>query len=510
MRHPELPARKSFLLARLGARQYSGSTVAAVGGRQPLSDSSAEFAAAQDATAALRQAVELRGRTNLTSVPWRALLNDLLAARATRCRHHVDALVIAIQQISARTEGRPITAADLTAWAASASIEAPLATFAAAAWSDVLDLHAAAAVTEIEAPTVPPDEPVAVPPVVEVPGLAVSGIAVHGGDEPGDLTTVPAPVVIPGDLTGALGQQGEPGQQGEQGGRRRAGVAVVALALVVAIAAIAAASFFVFGDDDDVSSTTLPPVTTTSDPAATTDAVGANVVVPNLIGLSPAAARERLDEVGLESADGGDTCSALSGFEEGQVNSQVPSWNASVERSTVVTITIQRCDLTVRVPRVVEATVAAALVALDDRGLELGTTATSCVNSRAAGVVLAQDPRAGAEVAPGASVDITINDCSTVTTDTTDPTGTTDTTSTPTTGTTTTVPTNPTVPSLVGLSYATAEGRLAARGLEIRVSSSICDTAPDAPDNGVVLSQGTSAGTTVAPGTTISVVLQEC
>lgn len=474
-----------------------------------LSDSNAEFGAAQHTTRALRQAVELRGTEDLAAVPWRALLNDLLAAQAARCRAHVDALVVAIEQTASPGRGGRATEADFTAWAAATSIDPELAGFAANAWIDVLDLRAAAAPTEPAVPLVAAaatilDSDPLLPDLSPDPTPAPEPLAAAVA---GDLTDPVPPTVIPGDLSLRSARADDVAATPSGGKPRRRVLIGAALGLV----AVLGVTMFAFAaDDDGVTSTTVSTSTTTTDPTDPTDGpTGANVEVPNLVGLTAAVATERLADLSLEVENRGETCSELSGVAEGEVNSQDPAWKEAVEPSTVVVITTQRCALTVRVPRLVDATVADALVALEGRGLELGTTATRCEAGTADAVVLAQDPRAGADVDPGSRVDVTINDCSTVTTETTDP-GPTETTDPGPDPTDPTTPQNATVPTLVGRTYASADAALADVGLEINVSSSICDTAPGAPANGVVLSQNRSAGSVVPRGTTVSVVLQEC
>jgi beta-lactam-binding protein with PASTA domain len=131
-----------------------------------------------------------------------------------------------------------------------------------------------------------------------------------------------------------------------------------------------------------------------------------NIAVPNVVGLSQAAAAAALTDA--ELAVGAVTTAASTTVPSGSVISQTPAAGTQVTSGTAVALVVSSGPPKVAVPNVVGLAQAAAATAITDAGLIVGavSTATSPV---AAGVVLAQNPAAGANVLASSAVDVLVS-----------------------------------------------------------------------------------------------------
>jgi len=130
----------------------------------------------------------------------------------------------------------------------------------------------------------------------------------------------------------------------------------------------------------------------------------------------------------------------------------------------------------VTVPPVVGATLAAAEQRLSAKGLEYSSSEAE--SDRPVGEVLTQSPEAGTEVDPGSSVTLTVSS------------GPAD--------------TNTTVPNVVGLTSEEAESDLTAAGFTVSIQD---QTTGIEPQDGRVIDQNPSGGSTASEGTRIVIMV---
>lgn len=134
---------------------------------------------------------------------------------------------------------------------------------------------------------------------------------------------------------------------------------------------------------------------------------GNNVTVPNVVGMTQAAATTAIGGAGL--AVGSVTMASSSSVAAGDVISQNPAAGASVASGSAVTLTVSSGPAQVAVPNVVGNTQAAATTAINAAGLKVGTVTMTSSNSVTAGNVISEDPAAGTMVASGSSVNLTVS-----------------------------------------------------------------------------------------------------
>ena len=144
----------------------------------------------------------------------------------------------------------------------------------------------------------------------------------------------------------------------------------------------------------------------------------------------------------------------------------------TVTGTTPGTTTEATTAQTVTVPNVVGSSEADAVATLGDAKLD--STATTAASGTDAGIVIAQDPTAGTEVAEGSTVTIVVSSG----------------------------PAKVTVPDVVGLDEKTAIARLT----EARFSPSVA-TKQTSTGVGTVLSQDPAGGTQADPGTSVTIVV---
>jgi beta-lactam-binding protein with PASTA domain len=128
------------------------------------------------------------------------------------------------------------------------------------------------------------------------------------------------------------------------------------------------------------------------------------VSVPNLVGLTAAAARRKLAAAGLGVA----VQRAASDEPEGSVIDQEPTAGAEVRKQTTVRITVSSGPATVTVPSVVGLSEASARDQLESAGFVVQTQDEPTTDPSRDGEVTNQSPTGGAQLAEGSTVVLTI------------------------------------------------------------------------------------------------------
>ena len=127
--------------------------------------------------------------------------------------------------------------------------------------------------------------------------------------------------------------------------------------------------------------------------------------VPDLIGMSQEEAEAELEEARLRL---GDVSSENSEEDEGTIISQAPEPGEEVDRRSRVDIIVSAGPEPVRVPSVIGQTEQTAIDEIEAAGLQAEVLTAS--SDETEGTVIAQDPEAGAEAAPGDVVTITVSE----------------------------------------------------------------------------------------------------
>ena len=223
-----------------------------------------------------------------------------------------------------------------------------------------------------------------------------------------------------------------------------------------------------------------PTIVLSQDPAARSVVpLGAAVAlvvragVPNLLGLTEAAARTALDAAGV-SLDHEET--AESPGPVGVVLSQTPAPGTAVTAGTKVTLVLSIAPRVV-VPALVGDSLADATAALGAVGLGLLVSGNEESSTSPEGSILEQDPAAGTRVDRGTTVRVVIAVAP---------------------------PKVVPVPNLVGQSVDAAKAALTAVGLGLTVAAQ--RPIPGTPA-GIVVAQDPAAGTSIVVGTAVSVTV---
>ncbi len=199
----------------------------------------------------------------------------------------------------------------------------------------------------------------------------------------------------------------------------------------------------------------------------------ADVAVPNVVGLSEAAAIAALNAAGLTVGDVSDGNSDT--VPVGDVISQDPASGTLVSPASAVDIVVSLGPGTNAVPDVVGQTEAAAAAAITGAGLVVGTIDRVTSNTVPAGSVISQDPVAGTLLSPGLPVDLVVSLGPPIA-----------------------------VPDVTGQLQAAAEAAITGAGLALGMVTTQND--PVVPvDN--VISQNPAAGTLVDPGSSVDLVV---
>jgi len=171
---------------------------------------------------------------------------------------------------------------------------------------------------------------------------------------------------------------------------------------------------------------------------------------------------------------------------EGRVFRQDPAAGAAVERGSTVTFWVSSGEPRVAVPDLSGMTQADAVAALTQAGLAVGEVTNQSSDSVEEGRVMAQDPAADTKVEPGSKVDIVLSTGPEVA---------------PTPTPTATVVQ---VPSVYGMDVTTATERLESAGFVVAT-----ETRPSSQPAGTVIEQDPEAETLAALGSTVTITLAE-
>ncbi|MHB1325315.1 MAG: Stk1 family PASTA domain-containing Ser/Thr kinase [Thermoleophilia bacterium] len=202
------------------------------------------------------------------------------------------------------------------------------------------------------------------------------------------------------------------------------------------------------------------------------------VGVPEITGQSAGYAESKLKEIGLNPERQPDAFSET--VPEGSVVSQDPAAGTMVQKVSAVKYVVSKGPeppKKVTVPDVKNLTVDQASSRLSQDGLTLGTTSEQYSDTVGTGKVVSQSPGAGQSVKEGSSVNIVVSKGP-------EP------------------PKKVTVPNLIGMSKVDAQKALAAKGLVASISEL---SNPDPTTWGKVYDQDPTAGTKVDGGATVIV-----
>jgi beta-lactam-binding protein with PASTA domain len=117
---------------------------------------------------------------------------------------------------------------------------------------------------------------------------------------------------------------------------------------------------------------------------------GREVTVPDFQGKTPAEARRIADDTGLDTQIEREYYSPT--VPRGRVLSQMPAAGTVVRRGWELRLALSLGPQRVAIPQVIGESQRAAAINIDQRGLELGSTATVQISGIPAGQVLAQNP----------------------------------------------------------------------------------------------------------------------
>jgi beta-lactam-binding protein with PASTA domain len=211
--------------------------------------------------------------------------------------------------------------------------------------------------------------------------------------------------------------------------------------------------------------------TTASDPTTINPA---QVAVPNVVGLTQAAATTAITGAGL--VVGTVTTAPSSTVPAGNVISESPAAGTQVNVGSAVNLVVSSGPAQVAVPNVVGLTQAAATTAITGAGLVVGTVTTGASSTVAAGSVISESPVAGTQVNAGSAVNLVVS----------------------------TGPAQVAVPNVVGLTQAAAATAITGAGL---VVGTVTTGASSTVAAGSVISESPVAGTQVNAGSAVNLVV---
>lgn len=199
-----------------------------------------------------------------------------------------------------------------------------------------------------------------------------------------------------------------------------------------------------------------------------------DVRVPNVIGLDLPAAESTLRRADL--AIGKISRVTSTTVRAGVVIRQRPKAGDRVEEDSSVSLTVSTGSSQVQVPNVVGLTQAAATTSIAAATLVVGTVTTQSSSSVAAGLVISQNPIGGTSVSSGSAVNLVVSSG----------------------------PAPVLVPNVVGLTQAAATTSITGVGLVVGTVT----TQPSATvAAGAVIAESPVAGTSVARGTAVNLVI---
>jgi serine/threonine-protein kinase len=127
--------------------------------------------------------------------------------------------------------------------------------------------------------------------------------------------------------------------------------------------------------------------------------------VPHILGLTQALAQDAIEKAGLEV---GDVTEQESQSARGAVLQSNPAAGTAVSPSTRVDLIVSSGPPAVNAPDVVGQSYSAARSMLEQVGLKLGDVVTDSLATGVSQTVISQTPAAGARLAPGTRVSLTI------------------------------------------------------------------------------------------------------
>ena len=243
-----------------------------------------------------------------------------------------------------------------------------------------------------------------------------------------------------------------PPVQDEPGGSRKAWVGALLAILVMAL--LAAGAYLI--------------VTMLTD-----DGAGDLVIVPDVVDMTEADARQTLEEAGLVVDNV--RRRATDRVEPGIVLEQTPPADREVEPDTEVDLVVSTAPKPVVVPSLDGMTIDTARAALENAGLELGDVTQENSEDVPEDRIISQSPEAFSEAPKGSAVDVVVSSG----------------------------PSLVIVPDVTCKSLATAEAELSGLGLTPQLGEDVLPN-PECPTNqSLVAEQDTAPGTAVPPGTVI-------
>jgi beta-lactam-binding protein with PASTA domain len=198
------------------------------------------------------------------------------------------------------------------------------------------------------------------------------------------------------------------------------------------------------------------------------------VAVPNVVGLTQAAATTAITDANLTV--GGVTTASSTTVPAGSVISQSPIAGTQVATSSAVALVVSSGVAQVAVPNVVGLTQAASTTAITDANLTVGAVTNASSTTVPAGSVISQSPIAGTQVVTGSAVALVVSSG---------------------------LP-QVTVPNVVGLTQAAATTAITDGNLIVGAVTTASSTTVSA---GSVISQTPVAGVQVAPGSAVALVV---
>ena len=198
------------------------------------------------------------------------------------------------------------------------------------------------------------------------------------------------------------------------------------------------------------------------------------VAVPNVVGLTQAAATSAITGAGLTV--GTVTPQSSGTVAAGKVISESPLAGTLENPGTAVNLVVSTGPAQVAVPNVVGLTQAAATNAITGAGLTVGTVTPQSSGTVATGKVISESPLAGTLENPGTAVNLVVS----------------------------TGPAQVAVPNVVGLTQAAATNAITGAGLTV---GTVTPQSSGTVAAGKVISESPLAGTLENPGTAVNLVV---
>jgi eukaryotic-like serine/threonine-protein kinase len=203
---------------------------------------------------------------------------------------------------------------------------------------------------------------------------------------------------------------------------------------------------------------------------------GVLISVPDVVGDTRQEAEQKITDAGLTVGDITRVQPTDATQQPGIVTEQDPGANEEVERETPVNLTIVAQAQTVTIPDLEGSTVAEAQAALLDLGLVPDGPQEEPSDSVDQGLVTRTDPAAGQDVEPESPVTIF----------------------------TSSGPEQVTVPLVTCQSFGSAQNEIEQAGLTPQISQDTVAVNPQCPHGSKVAAQDPASGTTVDPGTAVT------